>query len=348
MSVDPFCTSSYLGLRYVAREGASWKDGYAPRYPADETQQLTPVATGDHVLGALKAQMDRIRQDATVGILLSGGIDSAILAAMMEPGARAYTIRFAAAGAVDESPMARAFAEHCGLRHRTVVVTLADQKREMDSLMLRKKSPLHAVEVALYQAARAAAGDGVRTLVVGNGADSTFGGLDRLLSVDWTFDAFIDRYTFVDPSAALHEPRSLRSVFEPYRRAEHVDVVQFLKVVHGKGIVQAFDNAIGAAGVKTYEPYETLELTAPLDLARIRKGESKYLLRDIFGRLYPGWELPSKIAFARPLDAWLADWKGPARPEFLAGLRADRWTGEQKWLLYCLDRFLELVDGDAT
>jgi hypothetical protein len=185
--------------------------------------------------------------------------------------------------------------------------------------------------------------------VLGNGADSTFGGLDRLLSREWTFDAFVERYTFVDPAAALRAPRSVRPVFEHYRRGDDgIDVVEFLKVVHGRGIVQAFANAVGAAQVHSVEPYETLTLAAPLDLARIRAGESKYLLREVFRRLYPGWDLPPKIAFARPLGVWLRDWPGPTRPEFIAALDMQRFGGEQKWLLYCLDRFLQLIDAGAS
>jgi len=213
--------------------------------------------------------------------------------------------------------------------------------------MAHKRSPLHPVEVGLFLAASTAAEDGVTHLVVGNGADSTFGGLDKLLSIDWSFDDFIRRYTFVEPSDALRTPISLRSVYEPYRTGEGIDVVGFLKNVHGLGIIQAFDNAISAAGCSSVEPYETLALGAPLDIARIRRGESKYLLREVFLGLYPGFALPPKIAFARPLDAWLADWPGPRRPEFLLGLDLSRFKGEQRFLLMCLERFLDLIERGA-
>jgi hypothetical protein len=200
------------------------------------------------------------------------------------------------------------------------------------------------VEVGLYLAARRAVADGISTLIIGNGADSTFGGLDKLLSRDWTPEQFVARYTFLDPRCALRAAADLWAVFAPYAHGDRFDTAGFLKVVHGTGIIQAFDNALQAGGCRTVEPYERLCLDRPLDLARIRGGESKYLLRSVFARLYPGLELPGKIPFARPMDAWLADWPGPRRPEFRPDLNVASLSGEQRWLLYCLERFLERLN----
>ena len=116
------------------------------------------------------------------------------------------------------------------------------------------------------------------------------------------------------------------------------------EVVHGEGVTQAFMNAIGAAGCAMRAPYEDLVLGVPLDLGRIRSGESKYILRDVFRRLYGAEIAPEKIAFARPMDHWLRSWRGPLRSEFKAGLQAGSFTGEQRWLLWSLDRFLSLVE----
>jgi asparagine synthetase B (glutamine-hydrolysing) len=221
----------------------------------------------------------------------------------------------------------------------------------LPELMRHKRAPLHPVEVGLYAAAKQARADGFDTLVVGIGADSTFGGLDKLLSRDWKFGQFVERYTFLDPSRALREPVDMRHVFEPYRRgASDIDVQGFLKVVHGLGIVQAFENALEAGGCKMVCPFESIALDAPLDLARIRGGESKYLLRTVFRELFEGVEVPEKIAFARPMDVWLGRWDGPKREEFLPRSGADDWfarlTGEQRWLIYCLERFLNLLDRE--
>ena len=83
---------------------------------------------------------------------------------------------------------------------------------------------------------------------------------------------------------------------------------------------------------------------APLDLERVRRGEPKYLLREVFTQLYPGLSVADKVAFARPMDGWMNAWTGPHREEFKPDLDLRRFSGEQKWLLYCLERFLDLME----
>ena len=346
-ALDPFCTSSYLALRWVAMPGRSWIPGVAPEWPrvADGGGVVVGGEPGG-VLDALRELTAAAVAGRRAALLLSAGIDSAILAALLGPGTRAYTLRFDAEGAEDESSGAAEFARRLGLDHRILTVGFDDYRAHAPALMRHKRAPLHAVEVALHVAAQQARADGFDTLVVGNGADSTFGGLDKLLSRDWTFPEFVRRYTFLDPARALREPADVGAVFEPYRRgADGVDVQGFLKVVHGLGIVQAFENAIGAAGLETVAPYEGLRLAGPLDIARIRGGESKYVLRAVFQTLFPGLGIPPKIAFARPMDRWLAGWAGPSRPELWPLDRIEAsgapLTGEQRWLLWCLERLLD-------
>jgi hypothetical protein len=341
---DKFCVSSYLTFRYVVREGASWKKGFRPAFPHVFQHSQICVRESAKILEVLRDLMKKSCPDKNVGILLSGGIDSAILAALMPPDCHAYTVRFMAEDTIDESQTAEVYAEQSGLNHHTVQVTWNDYLECMDRLMLNKKSPLHPVEVGLFKAACAAMADGVGTLVIGNGADSTFGGMDKLLSKDWTFDEFVNRYTFVNPARVVKQPLSMLPVYEEYRIGDGIDVVKFLKVTHGLGIIQAFDNAIGSVGCKTITPYEHLFLDAPLDLSRIRNGQSKYLLRSIFKELYPELDVPVKIPFVRPMDQWLKNWSGPQRPEFLEDINLEEFSGEQRWLLYCLERFMNLVE----
>ncbi len=210
--------------------------------------------------------------------------------------------------------------------------------------MKRKKSPLHAIEVALYKTAMAARQDGVNKLIVGNGADSTFGGMDKLLSKDWSFEEFMKRYTFVEPSSVLRDYEDIHGIYLPYKTGDGIDVSAFLKTVHGLGIIQAFNNAIEAAECSIVAPYESLFLNAPLDLARIRNNESKYILRQVFQKRFPDCPIPDKIPFARPMEQWLANWDGPKREEFLDHIDIKSFSGDQKWILFCLERFMDLFD----
>jgi len=344
MEYDRYCMSSYLAFRYVVSETASWRTGLKAAPIRDPVQSKTVVNSSEEVLEKLRSLTKAMCASRRVGLLLSGGIDSAILAAIVPKDCVAYTVRFVGPGAIDETADAKVFADFCGLEHRIVEVTWQDYESHTDHLMLKKGSPLHALGVAIYKAAACAHGEGVQTLLVGNGADSTFGGMDKLLCKDWGYQEFIRRYTYVEPSRVLRDPKSIEHVYATYKRGDTVDVQGFLKTVHGRGIIQVFDNSISAADCVVEEPYEHLHLGIPLDMNRIRSGEPKYILRKVFADLYPGWEIPDKIAFARPMDAWLSRWKGPTRREFLPNSDLDQFTGEQKWLIFCMERFLNLMD----
>lgn len=342
VKVNPSCTSSFLAFRYVVDREAEWLPGVRPVFPDRSVVDQIPVQDEEEVERVLR-QILRVSFKPGTGILLSGGIDSAILAAFLPAGTRAYTIRFLSRGFIDESRQAERYCALYGLEHHVIDVSWADYEKHCRFLMNNKKSPLHPIEAALFKAANIARHEDVHTLVVGNGADSTFGGMDKLLSRDWTPEEFCERYTFLDPAFVLTDFISVRSVYEPYFSGNRVDVQKFLKIVHGNGIIQAFDNAITAAGLKTLEPYERLFFSQSLDIPRIRAGEPKYVLRALFKKLYPGHDIPEKIPFARPMDDWLKDWKGPTRSEFKKDADYKALSGEQRWLIYTLESFLDTI-----
>ncbi len=342
--IDPSAMSHYLGLRHLPSADLNWVSGVAPT-PVTPTQGRIKVTGSDDIVDALESI---VRAESGLGLLLSGGIDSAILAALVPPNTPCFTIVFDAPGALDESVAAAAYAARWGHPHTVVRVRWHDYVAGVVALFTAKNSPLHAIEVPLHLAAREAKRHGVKRLLVGNGADSNFGGMDKLLSVDWSFEDFMARYLFADPATLLVDPVDLTHVFEPYRAGDGVDVARFLHEVHGPGISAAFDNAISVAGLCVSSPYEQLILDAPLDLERIRAGEPKYLLQEAFRLLYDTDEVPPKVPFARPMDIWLRGWDGPKnRPEFAfdASVALRDASGEARWLTWCLAAFCEHLDG---
>jgi len=44
------------------------------------------------------------------------------------------------------------------------------------------------------------------------------------------------------------------------------------------------------------------------------------------------------------MDQWLVDWKGPIREEFRKDIDISKYSGNQKWLIYCLEYFLDYFD----
>jgi len=180
--------------------------------------------------------------------------------------------------------------------------------------------------------------------VTGASADLIFGGMDQLLSRDWTFDAFVNRYTFTQPDRVLKEPVDMSYVFEKYRRGEDIDYIKFLNEISLIECESSYFNAFGAACMPYVDPYFKLKPAFPLDLARIRNGESKYMIRELFKKKYPEIAVPDKLPMPRPVDIYFAEWDGPKRKEFRQDLDMKSFTGNQKWQIYCLEQFLNLYE----
>ena len=117
----------------------------------------------------------------------------------------------------------------------------------------------------------------------------------------------------------------------------------FINDIYGRATAAALTLACRAEDLRFLDPYEEMHLTEPLDIKRIRDGESKYLIRELFHMRYPSLAIPEKLPMSRPANAWMASWEGPKRDEFIEGC-AENLTGEQKLLLYSLERFLNLLD----
>ena len=98
--------------------------------------------------------------------------------------------------------------------------------------MRHKFAPVHSIEPQIYKAAELAKKDGVELMIVGESADLIFGGMDKLISPIWTFDAFVKRYTFLDPNLVLNSPIDQSELFENYRQGKDgVDVLKFMDEV---------------------------------------------------------------------------------------------------------------------
>ena len=186
--------------------------------------------------------------------------------------------------------------------------------------------------------------DGVKLVIYGDNADMAFGGMDRLLSKDWTYEEWKDRYTFVKPENVLYKSVSMDSVYRKYKIGKNgIDFIKFLDTVFASSSSAAYVNAFSYGKIKFFDPYAHMKMGTLYDLDRIRSGESKYLIRELFKKRYPQLDVPEKIAMARSVDYWLQDWEGPSRPEFKPGCTHEM-TGEQKFLIYSLERFLIFLD----
>lgn len=340
-----YCMSSYLTYRYIADPEKVFKEG-VPHVehdcvPAGEKQPCKTAEDIDRQIKRVLSQYDL----SHAGLFLSGGMDSAILASYLPKGAKAYTARCVGTGAVDETERAAEYCAHNGLKHVIVDVSWDDYKRTMDRLMFHDGCPITPNEPQSFALASKAKEDGVDLLLYGDCADTEFGGMSKLISKDWTFEEFVHRFTFCEPKDVLKHPADVREVYEKFRTgADTIDFVSFVAGPYAVSASSAYTNAIKTVGLKFVDPYEHCCMDGPLDLARIRRGDTKYLIRDIFRMKYPDLPVPEKLPMSRPADAWMKDWEGPTRDEFLPGC-AKSLTGEQKLLVYSLERFLNLIDA---
>ena len=348
-----FCMSSYLTFRCIVKDEMEFAEGLHHSkdisYPDD---QKISVRTAQDIAKAYKQLFEEKEDSVKLGLMLSGGMDSACLAAFMKPGTDAYTLRFIGGEfRSDDLRRAEQFAERYKLNLHYVDINWEVCERNVNALMAKKGAPVHPIEPQVMEAALQAQQDGVEMMVVGDGSDIVFGGMDKMLSRDWDYDAWINFLTFLDPKRVLKEPVSMDFAFEPYKLpGNKIDYSRFMDEIFAHESNGVFCNAFITAGMKYipyYDPSGMVKMSEPLDLQRIRNGESKYLIRELFQMCYPGFPIPEKVPMPRPTDYYFKTWRGPTRSEFRNDLNMADFTGDQKWQMWCLERFLDLYEPET-
>ena len=338
--------SSYLTFRYICQDDVDFYEGmhHENVKPIPNSEKL-PVRTSNEIGLAIERQLNLFR-DRKIGVMLSGGMDSAIVASYV-PGAEAYTFRFLG-GTFQREELARAeyYAKCYNLNLHYVEVSWDTVEKHVDFVMARKCAPVHSIEPQILQAALQAKDDGVEIILVGESSDLVFGGMDGLLAKDWSFDEFVSRYTFLNPTDVLQSPRNMIGLYEKYRSGAYIDFMAFMDEVFSIESSSSYMNAFGVAEMPYYDPYAYLKMAEPLDLYRVRNGEPKYLIRGLMKERYPSITVPSKNPMPRPVDEYFHNWQGPSRKEFKSNIDMSKFSGNQKWQLWCLERFLNTYDNE--
>src|SRR5262245_47264553 len=138
--------------------------------------------------------------DRPVGVLLSGGLDSSLMTALLPEEVRretrTFAIGFEGGGHHDERAHARRVAAHLGTRHREYVVAL-DVARELERVVRFLDEPgADPAAVPAFLIARAASAE-VTVLLSGTGGDEVFGGYRR-----YRLPALLRRTAAIPRSAA--------------------------------------------------------------------------------------------------------------------------------------------------
>jgi len=141
-----------------------------------------------------------LRSDVPVGVLLSGGLDSSLIAALaaaeMEEPLRTFTVGFADSG-LDERKHAQAVAAAVGSRHEELVVETAIAD-DLPEIAARLEQPLaDPAAIPLWYLCRAVAKE-VKVALAGDGGDEVFGGYSR-----YAWDSKAARLGRLLPAGAL-------------------------------------------------------------------------------------------------------------------------------------------------
>jgi asparagine synthetase B (glutamine-hydrolysing) len=342
MNVDVnYCASSFFQFRMVENPKSTFKDGITPRR-FTPSEDRTFVHNSVELERALRSYIGQLGDLSECALMLSSGIDSAILAKMMPKGAKAYTLRCVAEGAVDETAKAAEYARECGLDHEIIDISWDDYLEYTPRLLLHMGQPIHSIEPQIHKAALVARKAGFKKLIFGETADIIYGGHSIQLCREFQLDEYIDYHNFIDPRKALKNGCIIREPYERHYTNGRMDVYGFLNDIHLRQSPNSYINSCSLADIEFIAPYLSTRLAALLDMNRIRNGEDKYIVREVFARLYSGWGQPKKLPLPRALDQWMRGYGGASRDEFIKGFGKDA-TPDQKWYVYVTELFMNLI-----
>jgi asparagine synthase (glutamine-hydrolysing) len=285
--------------------------------------------------GFLAVLQEAVALHPADGLLLSGGLDSAVLLALAAArGAPPQTFSLGFAGdKASELPAAALAAKHFGAAHHELVVTPQELMAHLEYLVACRDAPVpRPSELALCRLADQA-GRRVKRVLTGDGCDEVLGGYRRYVAevVCGGVDAFPARLlaplvgggrfdTAAGPlrlngvgRSLLRNPSSVKSEYpadpqaSPLRRALYLDQTTWLP----DQLLERIDRASGAVEARLpFLDHRVAEYVSALpDEQRVRGFTTKRILREAAQRL-----LPAPLA-RRAKGGWRLDAGGWLRNE---------------------------------
>lgn len=159
--------------------------------------QIDPAISEQDAAARLRELLDesinlRLMADVPLGMFLSGGIDSTIIAArmarMVERPIATFSVAFAEREA-NELEYARLAARHAGADQHEVTMSTEDFFQLLPRMIYHEDEPIaHPSSVALYKVSELA-GKHVKVVLTGEGSDELFGGYERYYQTLYNFRA---------------------------------------------------------------------------------------------------------------------------------------------------------------
>jgi asparagine synthase (glutamine-hydrolysing) len=236
--IDPDALNAYLTLQYVpgsrtllkgitklpAGHWLIWQDGevrveqYWDVVFDDDPPPMSEGVAVEQLRGLLEEAVDLHRiSDVEVGVLLSGGIDSAAVTALLNRNGertRSFTVGFTT-GAVGETSQARRVAEHIGTQHHELLIG-AEIADTLPKLAWYQDEPVaDPAAVPTYFICKLAS-EHLKVVLTGEGGDELLGGYPRYRWLHWSDQllaqpALAGAASAAGPSMAALLPANLRA-----------------------------------------------------------------------------------------------------------------------------------------
>ncbi len=172
------------GWMEIAADGAI-RSGRYTTLDFKQRQQFGSMAEAAEAIRAavIRAVTIRMRSDVPVGLYLSGGLDSTIIAAILadlrgDDPACSYSIGFEDEG-LDESPFQAIASARFGTQHTTLRATHRDICGAFAQAVYHAEVPVFRTAfVPMFLLSQRVQSDGIKTILSGEGADEVFLGYD--------------------------------------------------------------------------------------------------------------------------------------------------------------------------
>ena len=161
-----------------------WRPVYEPK------QTLGPDEALAEVESRLTASVrSHLMSEVPLGALLSGGVDSSLVVALMsrlsDRPVQTFSVGFDAPGPYSELPYARRVAEHCRTDHHEIRVGASDLLRELPALVWHQDEPLSEPAAIPTCMVSRLARETVTVVLTGEGGDELFAGYPKYAVEPW-------------------------------------------------------------------------------------------------------------------------------------------------------------------
>jgi asparagine synthase (glutamine-hydrolysing) len=250
-----------------------------PRFFEGGRERMTDEALADEAGTFLRdATNAMLLSDRPLGVLLSGGVDSSVMLALLPEAVRretrTFTIGFSSGDHHDERRYAREVAAHLGTRHQELTVPL-DVANELPRVIELLDEPCaDPAAVPAHLVARAASRE-VTVLLSGTGGDEVFGGYRR-----YRLPAMLRRIGWLPRGLATAAAGLLADRDQHRRTAGGERTIMVRKLLEARGRGSFVD-----AYLSTLEPAAPARWAEALAVAADPARVGQALLRELTGEL---------------------------------------------------------------